>query len=64
MHLGDIVRVLEVPAQIPAETAPAALPVHQPAAPVEPAKEPEVPAGAELQDIAAAFQLQGTSWDR
>ncbi len=59
MHLGDIIRVLEVPAQIPAETAPAALPVHEPVAPAEPAKEPEVPAGAELEDIAAAVLRQG-----
>ncbi|HTY80490.1 MAG TPA: hypothetical protein VMI34_21865 [Candidatus Bathyarchaeia archaeon] len=37
MNLGDIIRVLEVPATVPAETAPARAPEK---APPEPAREP------------------------
>jgi hypothetical protein len=41
MNLGNIIRVLEVPASIPAETAPARAPE---CAPSEPAPQPATPA--------------------
>jgi len=40
MDLGPIIRVLEVPAAVPAETAPSGSPKREPAAPHTPAVQP------------------------
>ena len=43
VHIGNLIRILEVPASVSAETSPAALPLLAPATPAIPVAEPALP---------------------